>query len=163
MPIAKSLLNEFDAEMANTRRMLERMPERLTDWKPHEKSMAFNRLAALVAEMPSWVVGMLKDGKHDIPADYELPVPDTRDGLLQLLERNVADARKTIEQTPDDAFDKNWSLVWGGQTAFSMPRGVAYRQMFLNHLIHHRAQLTVYFRLNGIPVPGLYGGSADEH
>ena len=112
--------------------------------------------------MPQWTVGLLADGRHDIPADYQPTVLGSRADLLDLFDRNVAQARETIGQTPDAAFEKNWSLTWGGQTVFSMPRWEAYRQMFLNHLVHHRAQLTVYFRLNDIPVPGLYGGSADE-
>ncbi len=163
MSTAKTLLPEFDAEMANTRRVLERVPDPCTDWKPHPKSMAFNRLATLVAEMPQWAAGMLAEGRHDIPADYQPLHLESRQDMLDLLDKNVAETRQVLAETPDDAFDENWSLIWGGQTVFSMPRGVAYRQMFLNHLIHHRAQLTVYLRLNDIPVPGLYGGSADEH
>ena len=163
MSVAESFLPEFDAEMASTRKVLERTPDPCPDWKPHPKSMPFNRLASLVAEMVSWPIGMLADGVHDIPADYDLPIPASRKDLLATFDKHVRQARETLADTPDDAFDKEWSLIWGGQTVFTMSRMEAYRQMFLNHLIHHRAQLTVYFRLNDIPVPGLYGGSADEH
>ena len=163
MTIAAGLLPEFDAEMEATRRVLERVPEDKPDWKPHPKSMPLARLASLVAEMPAWAVSMLTETVLKIPAGYELPVATTRKALLEKFDENARRARETIAATPDAEFEKTWGLEWGGQMVFEDPKPLIYRRMLMNHLVHHRAQLTVYLRLNDVPVPGLYGASADEH
>jgi len=162
MTIAESLLPEFDLEMADTRRVLERVPEDKADWKPHPKSMPLGRLASLVAEMPSWAISILTEPVLKIPAGFEMWVAGNRQELLERFDRNVRQARETIAATPDSEFDKTWGLEWAGQLAFQGPKPLIYRRMLMNHLVHHRTQLTVYFRLNDIPVPALYGGSADE-
>jgi hypothetical protein len=162
MTIAESLLPEFDLEMAATRRVLERVPEGNPDWKPHPKSMPLARLASLVAEMPSWAISMLTETVLKIPAGFEMWIGKTRQELLDRFDRNVTQARATIAATPDGEFDKTWGLEWGGQLAFQDPKPIIYRRMLMNHLVHHRAQLTVYLRLNDVPVPAIYGGSADE-
>lgn len=162
MTIAESLLPEFDAEMAATRRVLERVPEGNPDWKPHPKSMPLAQLASLVAEMPSWAISMLTEPVLKIPAGFTMWVGTTRQALLDRFDSNVRQARETIATTPDAEFDKTWGLEWGGQLAFQDPKPIIYRRMLMNHLVHHRAQLTVYLRLNDVPVPAIYGGSADE-
>jgi uncharacterized damage-inducible protein DinB len=163
MTIAQSLLPEFDAEMEATRRVLERVPEGNPDWKPHPKSMPLGRLATLVAEMPGWTVSILTESVLKIPAGYQPNVVTTRAELLDLFDNNVTSARDTISKTPDAEFDKTWGLEWDGQMAFEDPKPVVYRRMLMNHVVHHRAQLMVYLRLNDVPVPGVYGASADEH
>lgn len=163
MTIAQSLLPEFDAEMEATRRVLERVPEGKPDWKPHPKSMPLARLASLVAEMPAWTVSMLTESVLRIPAGYELDVVATRGELLDRFDGNVKTARETVAATPDSEFDKTWGLEWAGQMVFEDPKPIIYRRMLMNHLVHHRAQLMVYLRLNDVPVPGVYGASADEH
>ena len=163
MTIAQSLLPEFDAEMEATRRVLERVPEGKPEWKPPPKSMPFARLASLVAQMPGWAVSMLTETVLKIPAGYEPEVVTTRKELLDLFDKNVKTARDTIAKTPDAEFDKTWGLEWAGQMVFQDPKPMIYRRMLMNHLVHHRAQLMVYLRLNDVPVPGVYGASADEH
>jgi uncharacterized damage-inducible protein DinB len=166
MALSESLLPEFDHEMANTRIALERVPAEKFGWKPHDKSGTMGWLASHLATMPGWVGSMLKEDSLDIApggAQMEGPKsPATREELLQTFDKNVADARAVLASTPDAAFFKQWSLLNNGTTLFSMPRIAVYRSFVMNHAIHHRGQLTVYLRLNNIPVPALYGPSADE-
>lgn len=163
MTIAESLLPEFDAEMEATRRVLDRVPDGKPGWKPHPKSMTLARLASLVAEMPAWTVSMLTESVLKIPAGYEPTVVTTRGELLDLFDKNVQKARETIRKTPDAEFAKTWGLEWAGQMVFEDPKPMIYRRMLMNHLVHHRAQLMIYLRLNDVAVPGVYGASADEH
>ncbi|HEY0565831.1 MAG TPA: DinB family protein [Terriglobales bacterium] len=162
MNISQSLLPEFDQEFANTRKLLAVIPEKW-DYKPHEKSMALGRLANHVAEMPEWarttVTTELLDGKD---GDYQPVNPKSREELLAKFDKDVAAARKAIEALNDDEWQKTWTFKWNGQTIFSMPRTATYRSMVMNHLVHHRAQLGVYCRLNEVEIPGMYGPSADE-
>ena len=164
--IRESLLPEFDQEMANTRKVLERVPEDKLSWKPHEKSFTPGRLAGHVANLIHWTEATLEQDFFDLappaaPA-YAPPEPKSRREILEAFEKNMKRARSLIEQTTDDDFMKPWSLLRGGQKMFTMPRIVVLRNFVMNHEIHHRAQLIVYLRLNNIPVPGLYGPSADE-
>lgn len=166
MSLKDALLPEFDQETASTRRVLERIPEHGLSWKPHAKSMSFGNLAGHVAELPSWVVPTLTQESLDLnppggPA-YKTPDFDTRQEILDLFDRNVAQARAALAQTSDEAFLVPWTLLSDGQAFFTMPRAAVMRGFVMNHLIHHRAQLTVYLRLNDIPVPSVYGPSADE-
>ncbi len=166
MPISQSLLPEFDHEMANTRKTLERVPEDKFGWKPHEKSMTLGRLAQHIAEMAGWVVETMNKESLDLqppgaPA-YQPPKLESKQQLMEMFDKNVAAAREQINSADDAAFRVNWSLLMGGTPMFTMPRIAVYRAMVMNHIIHHRAQLGVYFRLNDIPVPSLYGPSADE-
>ena len=166
MTIGQSILPEFDQEMQNTRKTLERCPDDRWNWKPHEKSGTVGWLAGHVATMVGWIPMTLTTEELDYapvngPA-FEPPKTDNRKQLLAEFDKNVAESRAALAKVSDAEMMKNWKLLAGGQEIFTMPRVACIRGMVLNHLIHHRAQLTVYFRLLGIPVPGLYGPSADE-
>jgi len=166
MSIAQSLLPEFDQEMQNTRKVLERVPDEKWNWKPHEKSGTLGWLASHIATMPEWLSVTLTTEELDYapvggPA-YEPPKIENRGQLLMVFDKKVAESRAALAAASDAALAKEWTLLAGGQKVFSMPRFACIRSMILNHLIHHRGQLTVYFRLLGVAVPGLYGPSADE-
>ena len=166
MPISQALLPEFDHEMSNTRKTLERIPENDFTWKPHPKSMTLERLAGHVAEMPGWAVPITAQDSLDISPPGNPPpqgtVAQSRQHVLDLFDKNVADARRAIAGATDEQLMKPWSLLVGGKTIFTMPKIAVLRSMVMNHTIHHRAQLGVYLRLNNIPVPSIYGPSADE-
>jgi uncharacterized damage-inducible protein DinB len=167
MPLNQALLGEYDHEMANTRKTLERVPEDKFEWAPHPKSMKLRNLAQHLAEMPSWVVETLQKDKLDIAPEGQFvasqPV-QSRKELLALFDRNVSAGRKALAEANDDThFMKPWALLATGKTLFSMPRIAVLRSFVMNHSIHHRAQLGVYLRLNDVPVPALYGPSADEN
>jgi|SRR5215831_3602455 len=163
MSIAQSLLPEFDYEMQNTRKMLERVPEDKLDYKPDPKSMSLGRLAGHVAEMASWGAVTLKRDSLDLAGgEFKALTATSRQQLLAEFDKNVADSRSALEQTSDADMMKTWTLFMGAQSLLSMPRVAVFRSMVMNHIIHHRAQLTVYYRLNGVAVPGMYGPSADE-
>ena len=167
MSIAQSLLPEFDQEMANTRKVLERIPAEKWNWKPHQKSGTTGWLAGHVATIPDWLGFTLQSESLDYaPIDgkntYTPPKTDNPQQTLAAFDKCVADARATLAKASDADFAVNWTLLAGGQKIFTMPRIACIRGMILNHLIHHRAQLTVYLRLLDVPVPGLYGPSADE-
>jgi uncharacterized damage-inducible protein DinB len=166
MSIGQSLLPEFDHEMANTRKTLERLPENKLDFKPDPKSMSLGRLAGHIAEMPGWGAMTLQtDGLDIAPVGGQSMQPliaTSRQQLLAEFDKNVASARAAIAGVSDESLMKPWSLKAGGNVVFTMPRIGVLRTMILSHVIHHRAQLTVYYRMNGVPVPALYGPSADE-
>ncbi len=167
MPINQALLGEFDHEMANTRKTLERIPDDKFDWAPHPKSMKLGALAKHLAEMPGWTVNALTSDSLDVAPDgkpMQTPPAKNRQEVLALLDKNVAAARKALAAANDDAhWMKPWALLMTGKTIFSMPRVAVVRSFVLNHGIHHRAQLGVYLRLHNIPVPAIYGPSADEN
>jgi uncharacterized damage-inducible protein DinB len=166
MTIGQMMLGEFDQEMQGTRKVLERCPDEKWNWKPHEKSGTVGWLAGHVATMPGWIeVTLTTDQLDYAPLDgpgYQPPKTDNREELLAVFDKNVAESRAALSTVSDQEIMKPWKLLAGGQEIFTMPRVACLRGMVLNHIIHHRAQLTVYFRLLGIPVPGLYGPSADE-
>lgn len=168
MSISQLMLPEFDHEMATTRRVLERVPDDKLDWQPHEKSMTFGRLASHVAELPGWVMSVLQKDSLDFapPGSPDSPrkaqVFASRQEILETFDRSVASAREAIAATDDETFGKHWTLARGGQTIFNLPRAAVVRTLLLNHVIHHRGQLTVYLRLNDALVPSVYGPSADE-
>jgi len=166
MAIRDALLPEFDNEMATTRKALERVPEDKVNWKPHEKSMAMGRLAAHIAELPGWAATALKTDTFDFAPPGQPPrqpaMMTSRAQLLELFDKSAAEARAAIASTPDDEYTKTWSLLRGGHKVLSMTKGAVLRAFALSHVIHHRAQLGVYLRLNNIPVPSTYGPSADE-
>ncbi len=155
-------LAEFDAEMASTRRVLERVPADRFDFKPHEKSYALRDLATHVANVPSWTAITLASEELDLGREFERFVPETTDDVLAHFDRHVAEARAALEKATTDQMDVPWTLRMGEQEIFTMPRRAVLRTFVLNHMIHHRAQLTVYLRLLDVPVPGVYGPSADE-
>ena len=166
MPINQALLGEFDYEMKGTRKALERVPENKFDWAPHAKSMKFGRLAQHIAQIPGWIKETIERDSFDVAPGGQPPAPEplhTTQELLTLFEKNVAAARKALAEATDDAhFMKTWTLLANGGPIFSMPRVQVLRGFVMNHMIHHRGQLTVYLRLNNVPVPSLYGPSADE-
>ena len=162
MSMAQSLLPEFDQETANTRKMLERVPENKLDYKPDPKSMTLGQLASHIAEMCGWLPSMADNSKLDIPAGFKPFLATSKKELLDTFDKNVAGSRAALAGLGDQALMQDWSLSFAGNTMFTMPRIAVYRSMIMNHVIHHRAQLSVYYRLNGVPVPGMYGPSADE-
>lgn len=162
MPIAQMLLPEFDQEMKSTRKLLECVPDGKFSFKPHDKSMDLGRLAAHVAEMPSYVVGTLKQERLDFTGEEAPFAPATREELLAAFDKNAAEARELLAKATDEDLAKVWTLTYKGQQVFSMPRSAVLRNMCFNHLYHHRGQLGVYLRMNNVAIPGMYGPSADE-
>jgi uncharacterized damage-inducible protein DinB len=166
MKYAEMMLPELDREMASTRKVLERLPEDKLDWQAHPKSHTIGWNANHLAEILGWVEGMLTRPSWDIAPvggeRYQSPKLRARQEILELFDRNVAAARKAIAAVKDDQLAQPWSLLVGGKPLFTMPRAMVIRSFFLNHLIHHRAILCVYLRLNDIPVPGMYDPSGDE-
>jgi uncharacterized damage-inducible protein DinB len=166
MPLNQALLPEFDLEMANTRKTLERVPEDKFGWKPHEKSFSMGALATHLATLPSWGSLAIQRDSIDIAPEGE-PPPKTEPvkslkELLERFDRNVATTRDALASASDEDLLKTWTLSKGGKAVFALPRVAALRSFVLNHNIHHRAQLGVYLRLNDVPVPSIYGPSADE-
>ena len=166
MRIGESMLGEFDSEMQNTRKALERVPDGKWDWKPHEKSGTLGWLAAHVGTVPEWITMTINTRELDYaPVDgrsYEPPKISNRKELLTAFDKAAADARAALSGVSDQDISLDWKLLEGGKEVFTMSRLACLRGMCLNHLYHHRGQLTVYLRLLNIPVPGLYGPSADE-
>jgi uncharacterized damage-inducible protein DinB len=162
MAIVDTLLGEFDQEMDNTRKMLERIPEGKLGWKPHAKSMPMGRLADHIAEMVGWITDSMNKDVTDIAGYQPPPEPKLPREIVEKLDRNRVAARKALAATTDQAFQRQWKLTSGDKVFFEMPRIAMYRSLIMNHIIHHRAQLSVYLRLNEVAVPGMYGPSADE-
>ena len=166
MTYAETILPEFDQEMASTRKVFERIPDDKLDWQAHPKSHTIGWNANHVADMLNWLVVTLTTPSMDVAPvggqPYQLPKLTSRREILDLFDRNVAAARKAIAAVKDEEMGKTWSLLKAGKPLFSMPRAAAVRGFVLNHIIHHRAILCVYLRLNDIPVPGMYGPSGDE-
>jgi uncharacterized damage-inducible protein DinB len=153
-------LKEFDIEMASTRKLLERVPGDKGAWKPHQKSFSLGHLAQLVAWIPGWVTASLREPRIDLAkaGGYSLESTDT---LVSMFDKNVRDARAALESVVGAALDEPWSLTRGDQVLMTLPRGEVVRQ-HLSHLVHHRGQLTVYLRLVDVPLPPVYGPTADE-
>lgn len=165
MGLSESLLPEFDHEMANTRKTLERVPDDKFDWKPHEKSFAMGALAGHLANLPSWGSLTVASDSFDMaPEGQPLKAPALSSGkeVLAKFDENVAATRAAIAGASDADLFKPWTLMSNGNTILTMPKIAVLRSFVMNHLIHHRAQLGVYLRLNDIPVPSIYGPSADE-
>jgi uncharacterized damage-inducible protein DinB len=166
MNISQALLPEFDIEFANTRRTLERVPEGRPDFRPHPKSMTLSRLAGHVAEIPMWAVMTLGQDELDVnPPGCQPYSPfemHSRKEALAFFDENVAKARAALASTSDEAMMKTWTLKNGDQRILAMPKVVVMRSFVMNHMVHHRAQLGVYLRMNDAPVPSIYGPSADE-
>jgi uncharacterized damage-inducible protein DinB len=160
MSVADSFLSELDVEMPTTRRLLERVPSEKGTWKPHPKSFSLAHLAQLIARMPSWLTGTMKQTELDLGkfAGYSNESTGT---LLAEFDRNVQEARAALAAASDADFMVPWSLRSGGQVFFTLPRIAVMRQN-INHLVHHRGQLSVYLRLLDIPLPSIYGPTADE-
>lgn len=163
MSIAQSLLPEFDHEFATLRKTLERVPEGLGEFKPHEKSMAMGQLAGHLAELAGWVNSTIEADELDFAKfDYKPFIPETTSELVGALDKAVAKARPALSGASDADLMKPWTLRQGDKVFFTMPKIAVLRSFVMNHMIHHRAQLGVYLRLNSVPVPATYGPSADE-
>ena len=166
MSIGKGLLPEFDQEMAKTRLSIDRVPNDKLGWTPHEKSNTMGWLAAHLARLPTWVNSAIEEDSFDLNppggAEPPAPVPDSVEEILDGFDRNVTSARALISEASDEQLMEPWRLLSGGEELFALPRIAVIRSWVMNHMIHHRAQLGVYFRLNDIPVPAIYGPSADE-
>lgn len=163
MPIISELLVlEFDAEMKKTRRILERVPNQ-PDFVPHAKSMPLGKLAPHVAQLAGFGLAVITTPELDFSKSSYKPLPfESASQLVEVLDENAAKVRTALVAAPDDIWKQNWKLLFQGNPIFDGSRFLAYRQMFLNHVVHHRAQLGVYLRLTGALVPGTYGPSADE-
>jgi len=166
MQISDALLPEFDQEMANTRKCLARIPADKFTYRPHAKSFDMGSLAVHIATVCDWGVTVLNSDNFDyapVGAEpYRAPIAKNTDELLAMFDKGTKEFREALAKTDNDTFMKPWSLLAGGNTIFTMPKVVCIRSMIFNHLVHHRGQLTVYLRLNDLPVPGVYGPSADE-
>ena len=165
MALVDALLPEFDHEVASTRRLLARLPDDQLAWQPHPKSMTLGSLATHLSELGSWGQETLNSPAVDFetmtrPADY-VP-PGTRQAILELFEQNMAGARSALVGTTDAELMAPWTLRRGAQEFFTMPKASCWRTVVMNHLIHHRGQLTVYLRQLDVPLPSIYGPSADE-
>lgn len=165
MAFKDGILPEFDHEMGTTRRVLERVPEADFSWKPHEKSFSLGQLATHIANIPHWVEIAMDESEFDVASvgeDARPKVPATRAELVARFDENVKKARAKIEQQPDPAFFARWTLKSSGQEVFTLPKAAVLRSFVMNHLIHHRGQLSVYLRLRNVPLPSIYGPTADE-
>ena len=166
MSIAQSLLPEFDHEMATTRSLLERVPEASAAWKPHPKSTSLGDLAAHVVSLSGWASAILTLPELDLNPPggpgFTPPTFGTTEALLRQFDENVRGARATIAATSDQDMMVSWSLKNAGHAIFSMPRIAVFRSFMMNHVIHHRGQLSVYLRLNDVPLPSIYGPTADS-
>ena len=166
MKLTELFLDELEREAASTRRALERVPEGLNNWKPHEKSMVLGYLAALVASIPGWIAFMVNQDELDINSPDGArfkPQPVTSNlELVRVLDESVAKARAALSNTSDEHLMTPWRFVAGGHAVSEQPRYIMIRDAVFSHLAHHRGQLTVYLRLNNAPVPAIYGPSADE-
>ncbi|MEO5619236.1 MAG: DinB family protein [Candidatus Eisenbacteria bacterium] len=160
MSISETFLPEFEEEMKITRRLLERVPSDKGAWKPHVKSFSLGHLAQLVSRMPGWITQMLRETKLDLSAATGYSLESTED-LLAGFDRNVKEARAAMVAAQDADYQVPWSLTAGERVFMTQPRVVVVRQT-INHLVHHRGQLTVYLRLVDVPLPSIYGPTADE-
>jgi uncharacterized damage-inducible protein DinB len=165
MALKESLLPEFDREMGSTRRILERVPEADFAWKPHDKSFSLGQLAAHIANLPTWLGATFDQTELDgaqIPDGGRPTVPASRAELLKRFDENVKAGRSKLEAQTDPAMLVPWTFKNAGQAVFTMPRVAVVRSFVMNHIIHHRGQLTVYLRLRNVPLPSIYGPTADE-
>ena len=154
---------EFDHEMAATRRVLERVPDDAFEWTPHERSFSLGGLASHLAQLPHWGRQILEAEAYDLAgATGKSPAKATRADILETFDRHVSDVRRTLTAGSDAELQAVWTLKRGTHVVLSMPRIAALHRFLLHHIIHHRGQMTVYLRLRDVPVPPLYGPTADE-
>ena len=159
----QALIPELKHEASSTRKILESVPDGKFDWKPHEKSMTLGRLASHVAEIPDWMTATLTTDELDFAkSNYKPTSPASKEELLGKFEQSYAKALESLQAATDETLRGNWTLRNADHVIFTMPRIATLRSFVMNHLIHHRGQLTVYLRLLDLPVPGMYGPSADE-
>lgn len=161
--IRQEIIREIEHEGSQTKKILERIPIDNFNWKPHEKSRAIGQLAVHVAQIPAWTSRILAATDFDmLTFKREIPEIKSTDDLIKISEENIQNAVDDLQEVSDEDMMEMWSFRRGEQVIFSLPRAAAIRNMSMNHLIHHRGQLSVYLRLLNIPVPGMYGASADE-
>jgi uncharacterized damage-inducible protein DinB len=162
MTILELLLLEFDEEMASTRRMLERVPEASLAWKPHERSMTLGRLASHVSDLPLRCPSIVNFETYVRPAGYKPFLAETPGAILEHFDSAVTQARTALTSLKEEQLAATWTMQMNGRTMVSLPRAMALRRIFMDHLIHHRGQLSVFLRLLDVPIPGMYGQSADD-
>ena len=162
MAMVDHLLPEFDHEMATTRRLLERVPDDRLSWKPHAKSFSLGQLAQHVANIPTWGHMTLAQPEIDLATYPPVAELGSRGAILEFFERNAAEARRSLVGKTDAELMAPWSLKQGDHTMFTMPKATVWRTFVMNHLVHHRGQLSVYLRQQDVPLPSMYGPSADE-
>jgi uncharacterized damage-inducible protein DinB len=163
MPLKDALIAELKQESSSTKKMLEKVPLDKKDWKPHEKSMTLGRLATHVADTTHWASDIIHIDDFDFMKDYKTRSnANSQEELLATFQANLDKAIADLEAMTDEDFNKPWSVRRGEQVMFRLPKKVAIRGWAFNHLVHHRGQLSVYLRLLNVPVPGMYGPSADE-
>lgn len=163
MSLSTVLSAEIKYTSAATRRMLERVPDDRFDWKPHEKSMTLGRLASHVAELTQWIKLILNESGFDFASQrFNRRKAANREELLDIFDENIKEALSILDTASDEQLNEKWKMHNGGNILFNLPRKIAVRELVMNHIIHHRGQLSVYLRLLDVPVPGMYGQSADE-
>lgn len=162
MSLSQALIAELEHEAAGTRRALERAPADRFDWRPHERSFSLGQLVSHLAEMPSWVPSIVDETNFDMPEGYQPYAAASSEDLVATFDANLAAAKEKLATASDEDLAVTWRMTAGGQVIFEMPRLQVLRAIILNHAIHHRGQLTVYLRQLDVPVPALYGPSADE-
>jgi len=163
MPLIDTLLPEFDREMGQTRKVLGRVPDGQFDWRPHPTSMTLGRLAEHLAEFPAWVTIAMTQRELEMsvkPASHVPPATGAE--VLALFDANLTIGRRHLEHKTDAEFDAPWTLKMGGKEVFTMPKATVMRAFVLNHMVHHRGQMTVYLRMLGVKIPSIYGPSGDE-
>lgn len=162
MTIKDALLAEYDHEVGTTRRLLERVPDAQLGWKPHEKSMSLGGLATHLSNIPNWAGALLNQSEFDLAgAGPNLEAKPSSAAILEAFDLSTRQARQWLDKA-DAEYQAPWTLKRGGHVMFSMPRVAAFRSFVLSHMIHHRGQLSVYLRMHNVPVPSIYGPSADE-
>jgi uncharacterized damage-inducible protein DinB len=161
LALHKEFMKELDAEAKASRKCLERIPEKLFDWKPHERSMPMKSLTQVVADIPNWITQIVQKSEIDF-AKYDYAQPKTSSELVKHFDKSLKDAKKALGQATDQSLSKTFALKNNGKV---LMKGTKKEHIVssINHLVHHRGQLTVYMRLNNIPVPSIYGPSADEN
>jgi uncharacterized damage-inducible protein DinB len=163
MSLSQPILTELKQEAATTRKLFERLPESALSWRPHEKSMTMGHLAYHIATLVRWLNFILLRDDYDAASnELNSPEPDSVASLLEMFDQALAAASESLKQLPDEKLAVQWRFRFGEQVIMEMPRASAIRTAILNHLIHHRGQLSVYLRLQNIPLPFIYGPTADE-
>ena len=165
MTLVEALLPEFDREMGLTRRLLARIPDGRSAWQPHPTSMTLGRLAEHLAELPQWALMTMTERRHEVvttgrPVEHQPPA--TRDAVVAKFDEHVAAGRAALVGKSDGELMAPWTLVDSGKELFTMPKTAVLRNFVLNHLVHHRGQLSVYLRMLGVPIPSIYGPSGEK-
>lgn len=163
MTITERLRAEFEQEMRTTRRLLERLPTGDWGWKPHPKSMTLGELASHLSHSPGWASAVLGQDSFDAASVSPAAPAESLNQVLESFDRNVQAALEALERVQEDDWDKPWSFRVGAEVKFTLPRYTVFRNFVLNHIVHHRGQLSVYLRLRDVAVPSIYGPSADEN